>query len=40
MPASEVQDPIINSPYDEPAAHWKIHEHAPAEKIAGRRLPT
>jgi len=40
MPASEVQDPIINSPYREPAAHWKIHEHAPAEQIAGRRLPT
>lgn len=40
MPASEVQDPIINSPYNEPAAHWKIHEHEPAEKISGRRKPT
>ena len=40
MPAPEVQAPIINSPYDEPAAHWKIHEHEPAEKINGRRKPT
>lgn len=35
----EVQAPIINSPYDEPRAHWKIHEHQPAEKIAERRKP-
>jgi len=39
MPATEVKDPIINSPYEEPAAHWKIHEHEPAEKISGRRKP-
>ncbi|MDD9886461.1 MAG: DEAD/DEAH box helicase family protein, partial [Gammaproteobacteria bacterium] len=38
--ATEVKDPIINSPYEEPAAHWKIHEHEPAEKINGRRKPT
>ena len=40
MSASEVEAPIINSPYEEPAAHWKIHEHEPAEKISGRRKPT
>ncbi len=40
MSASEVQHPIINSPYEEPACHWKIHEHEPAEKIDGRRMPT
>ena len=40
MPASEVEAPIINSPYEEPAAYWKIHEHEPAEKISGRRKPT
>ena len=40
MPASEVQHPIINSPYEEPACHWKIHEYEPAEKIDGRREPT
>ena len=40
MPASEVEAPIINSPYEEPTAHWKIHEHEPAEKISGHRKPT
>ena len=40
MNASEVKAPIINSPYEEPAWHWKIHEHEPAEKIGGRRVPT
>ena len=25
---------------EEPACHWKIHEHEPAEKIDGRRMPT
>ena len=40
MPASEVQHPIINSPYEEPTCHWKIHEYDPAEKIDGRREPT
>ena len=36
----EVEEPIINSPYREPQHHWKIHEHEPAEKIAGRRMAT
>lgn len=40
MPINEVENPIINSPYQEPAAHWKIHEHEPAEKLNGRREPT
>ena len=40
MSATEVQEPIINSPYEEPAEHWKIHEHEPAERISGRRKPT
>ena len=40
MPASEVENPIINSPYEEPTSHWKIHEYEPAEKISGRREPT
>lgn len=39
MPEHEVQNPIINSPFDEPRSHWKIHEHEPAEKIDGRRDP-
>ena len=40
MPAPEVENPIINSPYEEPQAHWKIHEHEPAEKINSRSKPT
>ncbi len=40
MLAPAVQAPVINSPYEEPGAHWKIHEHEPAEKIVGRRKPT
>ncbi len=39
MSANEVEAPIINSPYQEPDKHWKIHEHDPAEKIEGRRKP-
>lgn len=40
MPASEVKNPIINGPYEEPTSHWKIHEHEPAKKNPGRRKPT
>ena len=40
MPAHEVEEPIINSPYEEPASHWKIHEHEPPEHLDGRREPT
>ena len=39
MSASEVENPIINSPYEEPALHWKIREHELPEKISGRREP-
>lgn len=33
----EVPDPILNSPYEEPAAHWYIREGHPPEKRPGRR---
>ena len=39
MPASEVEAPIINSPYEESAAHWKIHEHESAEKMGRDKHP-
>ena len=28
---------IINTPYEEPARHWLIHQHEPAELISARR---
>lgn len=40
MSAHIVEEPIICSPYKEPTRHWKIHEHAPPEKILERRVPT
>src|ERR1700687_1565425 len=33
----EVPEPILNSPYDEPAEHWNIEEGASPEKGGGRR---
>jgi len=33
----EVDTPILNGPYDEPGAHWRILEGQQAEKRAGRR---
>jgi len=33
----EVPDPILNSPYEEPQAHWRIVEGEPAEQVPGRR---
>jgi type III restriction enzyme len=33
----EVPEPILNSPYDEPAEHWNIEEGAAPEKRPGRR---
>ena len=39
MLETEVENPIINSPYEEPTSHWKIHEYDPVEKINGRRDP-
>ena len=35
-----VEDPIINSPYEEPARHWRIHELEEPETNSGRRPPT
>jgi type III restriction enzyme len=33
----EVPDPILNSAYEEPQAHWRIVEGEPAEQVPGRR---
>ena len=30
MSHSEVHDPILNAPFDEPAAHWPIIDGGPA----------
>jgi type III restriction enzyme len=35
----EVAEPILNSPYEEPAEHWVIHEGLEPERRQGRRLP-
>lgn len=37
MPDFEVPQPIINSPYDEPAEHWYIEEGVPPQRRTGRR---
>ena len=37
MNAHEVPEPILNSPFEEPKAHWWITEHDPPERRAGRR---
>ena len=37
MNVHEVPEPILNSPYEEPSAHWRISEHEPPEKRHGRR---
>ena len=37
MPDYEVPEPILNSPYEEPAEHWNIEEGASPEKRPGRR---
>ena len=34
----EVAEPILNSPYEEPAEHWVIHEGLEPERRQGRRL--
>ena len=33
----EVEEPILNTPYEEPALHWLIEEGWPPEKKQGRR---
>ena len=37
MNAQEVPEPILNSPFDEPAEHWRISERDPPERARGRR---
>ena len=37
MNAHEVPEPILNSPFEEPREHWRITEHEPPERRAGRR---
>lgn len=37
MSSYEVAEPILNSPYEEPARHWHIQEGAAPEKRDGRR---
>ena len=38
--SAEVEEPIINSPYEEPKAYWKISLHEPPQKINARRPAT
>lgn len=35
--AIDVPEPILNTPYDEPARHWFIRENQPPERREGRR---
>ena len=37
MNVHEVPEPILNSPFEEPKEHWRITEHEPPQRIAGRR---
>jgi type III restriction enzyme len=37
MTSFEVPEPILNSPYEEPAWHWRIMEGEPPQKRPGRR---
>ncbi len=37
MPDYEVPEPILNSPFEEPARHWNIEEGKEPERRAGRR---
>ena len=37
MNAHEVPEPILNSPFSEPAAYWHISQHDPPERRTGRR---
>ena len=37
MSAFEVEQPILNSPFEEPAEHWQIQEGAAPKRLAGRR---
>ena len=37
MSSFEVEEPILNSPFDEPTEHWQIEEGKPPKRAAGRR---
>lgn len=37
MSAFEVEQPILNGPFDEPAEHWQIEEGVEPQRVAGRR---
>jgi len=37
MSTYEVEQPILNSPYEEPAEHWHIEERNPPERRPRRR---
>ena len=37
MSAFEVEQPILNSPYEEPAEHWQIEEGHSPKRLPGRR---
>jgi type III restriction enzyme len=37
MSGFEVPDPILNSPFKEPALYWELKEGEPPQKRAGRR---
>ena len=37
MNAHEVPEPILNSPFEEPEAYWRISKHDPPERCSGRR---
>ena len=36
MNSFEVETPILNAPYDEPAEHWRLSEGNPAERVPDR----
>ena len=37
MTGFEVEDPILNSPYEEPEEYWRIIEGKTPERVPGRR---
>ena len=37
MTGFEVQEPILNSPYEEPQEHWRIVEGESSQRVEGRR---
>ena len=39
MSAFEVEQPILNSPFDEPAEHWQIEEGQAPKRLPEREEP-